>query len=367
MNRRLLTVVAGACGLLLGLSALQEARACTDFLIKSKDGAVIVGRSLEFGMVLPTQLAVHPRGEANQSDAPDGKKGLAWTSKHGYLAAESLGGAVDGLNEKGLSVGFLYLPGYAEYQDKDAAKDPENALSILALGAWLLGNFENADEVLKMVPKFHVWGQAPNEGGLPVQPLHLAVHDAGGKSLVIEWVKGRLKIYDNDHLRVMTNSPPFDWHLINITNYLNLKAASAEPIKIGGSVLTPPGQGSGFLGIPGDWTPPSRLVRTAAMMYYAKQADNATEGVNLAAHILNAVDIPKGDVRPSDNSTKESDYTQWIVVKDLTNKVLYFRTYDNPNLRVIDLKTQDLTPGAKIKSLPIQTGRGIEDVGNQLK
>jgi len=117
MNRRLLTVLAAACGL-LGLSAWQQACACTDFLIKSKDGAVIVGRSLEFGMVLPTQLVVHPRGEANQSDAPDGKKGLAWTSKHGYLAAESLGGAVDGLNEKGLSVGFLYLPGYAEYRTR---------------------------------------------------------------------------------------------------------------------------------------------------------------------------------------------------------------------------------------------------------
>jgi len=34
---------------------------------------------------------------------------------------------------------------------------------------------------------------------------------------------------------------------------------------------------------------------------------------------------------------------------------------------MIDLKAQDLTPGAKVKSMPIQTGKGIEDVGSQLK
>ena len=58
------------------------------------------------------------------------------------------------------------------------------------------------------------------------------------------------------------------------------------------------------MGIPGDWTPPSRFVRTTAMLRYAKPVANAKEGINLAEHILNAVDIPLGNVRPARRQSK---------------------------------------------------------------
>ena len=69
---------------------------------------------------------------------------------------------------------------------------------------------------------------------------------------------------------MLTNSPPFDWHLINIGNYLNIRAAEVEPVKLGDTVLAPPSQGSGGRGLPGDWTSPSRLVRAWFMQRYAK-------------------------------------------------------------------------------------------------
>ena len=63
----------------------------------------------------------------------------------------------------------------------------------------------------------------------------------------------------------------------------------------------------------------------------------------LALHLLNTVDIPLGDVQETNKST---DYTQWVVVKDLTNKSLYFRSYEDPNVYQVDMSELDLSPGA---------------------
>ena len=176
-----------------------------------------------------------------------------------------------------------------------------------------------------------------------------------------------MRIYDHAELGVLTNSPPFDWHLINIGNYLNIRAAEVDPLKLGNTSLAPPSQGSGGRGLPGDWTSPSRLVRAWFMQRYAKPVETAAAGVNLAAHILNAVDIPLGDIRPGDNTFKDSDYTMWIAIKDLKNQVVYFRTYENLALRSIDLKKLDMKPGAPKKALGIQGGSEVVDVTGDLK
>jgi choloylglycine hydrolase len=136
---------------------------------------------------------------------------------------------------------------------------------------------------------------------------------------------------------------------------------------MGDAVLAPPGQGSGGHGLPGDWAAPSRLVRAWFMQRYAKPAENAAAGVNLAAHLLNAVDIPLGAIRPADNTFKDSDYTMWIAIKDLKNKIVYFRTYENLMLRAIDLNKLDMKPGAPKKALDIQGGSEAADVTGNLK
>lgn len=355
--------------LAVGLVMVQvhPAAACTEFILKAQDGSVIIGRSLEFGWNPGYQAVVHPRGEQCSTDAPGGKPGIKWTSKYGFLAFEVFGCGVDGLNEAGLSVGALYLPGYTQYQDEAAAKHPAKALALLDLCAWVLGNFETAAQVKDAVQNVYVWGKPLKEAENQVFPLHISVYDAQGNGMVIEYVKEGMRIYDHAELGVLTNSPPFDWQRINIRNYLNIRAAEVEPVKLGGTELTPPGQGSGGQGMPGDWTSPSRLIRAWFMQRYAKPAENGVAGVNLAAHLLNAVDIPLGVIRPTDNTFKDSDYTMWIAIKDLKNKVLYFRTYENLSLRAIDLTKLDMAPGSKKKTMPIQGGSGVADVTGDLK
>ncbi|MBK7749693.1 MAG: hypothetical protein IPI39_20860 [Candidatus Obscuribacter sp.] len=68
------------------------------------------------------------------------------------------------------------------------------------------------------------------------------------------------------------------------------------------------------------------------------------------------MDIPLGDVRTAKNDLEHSDYTQWVVVKDLTNRVLYFRSYYNQALCQIDLKKLDFGSGTESRRLMAVSG-----------
>lgn len=90
------------------------------------------------------------------------------------------------------------------------------------------------------------------------------------------------------------------------------------------------------------------------MTHFADIQKDARGTLNLAQHIVSALHIVKGmivDKKP-DGTIEASETTQWSSFRDLTNRVLYFRTYDNFTLRKIDLKRLDLG-SSKIKSVPM--------------
>jgi|SRR5579872_6222355 len=337
---------------------------CTDFIIKTAEGSIINGRSLEFGIALPTQIRIFSRGDQRSSRSPDGNGGVAWTSKYGFIGATSLQDdcVIDGMNEEGLSFGYLWLPG-TQYQTVSSG-ETHRALDFVDVGTWILGNFSTVNDAKEALKEVLIWGHTvPGLQGIP--PVHIALHDAKGKNLVVEFVKGEMKIYDNPN-GVLTNYPNFDWQLINLQNYLGLNAVNASPVQMNGSLFGQTGQGSGMIGIPGDWTPPSRFVKTTTLIRFAKAAENSLEGVNLAEHLLNTVDIPKGDIREKKNSTA-GDYTQWAVVKDLSNGIFYFRSYKDLALKFIDLKKINFNQRGSSASIPIDAGKGYADVTSSLR
>ncbi|MGB2599552.1 MAG: choloylglycine hydrolase family protein [Candidatus Omnitrophota bacterium] len=361
MKLRAVAVIFAICMFVTDLSF-----ACTDFQIKANDGTVVVGRTMEFAIDLKSDVIAVPRNQKYVSDAPGGKKGLKWATKYGFVAANAFGqdSAVDGLNEAGLSVGFLWLP-ETKYQEVPK-RDTKKAISILYLGNWILGNFATVDEVKENIGKVVVWGEAVPELGI-APPLHVAVHDAGGKSLVIEFIGGEQKIHDNP-IGVLTNSPTFDWHITNLRNYTGLTSFRSEPVEMGGMSFKDTGNGSGVFGIPGDWTPPSRFVRVATFKRLADPTKDSGEAVVLTQHILNTVDIPLGDIKAKKKGVGlEEESTQWTVIKDLKNKVFYFRTYEDLSLRAVNLKKLNLRRGGKITSTPMESGsRGIVDITGKL-
>lgn len=336
-----------------------------DFLLSAKDGSQLVTRTLEFSDDLASNLRSANRGRHFQELTPDGKPAFGWISKYGYLYLDGkqIDAAIDGLNEKGLSIEALYLPEETTYS-KLNEDNQSKAISYVHFGDWLLGNFENVNEVREAVKDVSVFStKLPGYGDF-VFPLHFVVYDAKGDSIVIEFIQGKMKVYNNT-IGILTNSPSYDWHLTNLKNYTNLSPYNPTPVKFAGLTFVATGLGSGMKGMPGDTSPPSRFVKMAVLKKVVYPTKDSQEALILAQHMVNTVDIPKGLVRAGHNNSGDNaltvEKTQWTVFKDLTHQRLYYRTYDNTTLSEIDLKKIDFSENAKRLKMPISSPPFIVD------
>ena len=336
--------------LVLLLFFTNKSKACSVFQVTAKDGTIISGRTMEFGYDSKDSIIVVPRGKQFTSPAPNNQTGLSWKTRYGYVATNVYGDEnviIDGLNETGLAFSALWYEKDTQWQDVGPGEN-NIALSHGMLGTWILGNFSTVDEVKREIRNVKVFGSFVPQMNM-VTPLHLIVYDARGGCIVIEYDRGQLHIYDNP-LGIMTNAPNFPWMVTNLRNYIGMTTNMLEPKEFSGIKLPPTGHGSGMFGLPGDITPPSRFVRLAVMTHFADQQENAEKTLNLAQHIVSALHIVKGMVvdRAPDGKIVASETTQWASFRDLTNRVYYFRTYENFNLRKIDLKRLDFNT-SKVK------------------
>jgi choloylglycine hydrolase len=352
----------------LSVFSLNTTQACSVFKVTAKDGTMISARTMEFGFDLKSSVVIVPRNTDFVCPAPDNSAGLKWKSKYGYVAVdafEDTSGAVEGINEAGLAFSALWYEKNTKWQDVGPS-EYSRSLGHLMLGSWILGNFSDVQQVKDGVKKIKVYGMSiPEMGDVP---LHFAIYDAKGKAIVIECDDGVISIYDNP-LGLMTNSPKFPWMMTNLRNYLGLFNEQPAMQDYASLKLNLTGHGAGMLGLPGDITPPSRFVRMTVMTHFADQQDDAKGLLNLAQHIVYSLDIVKGMVIDRDASGKviASETTQWASFRDLTNKVFYFRTYDNFTLRKIDLAKIDFNAD-KIKTIPLTAGtETIVDVTDMAK
>lgn len=332
-----------ACALLLG-SAAQSVHACTGIRLSAADGSVIHARTMEFAVDIKSDVIMIPRGYARTGSTPDGKQGLKWKAKYASVGANGVGLPLifDGLNEKGLAIGLFYFPGSAGYMRYNAT-DAGKTIAPWEMGSWMLENFATVEEVKANVGKvvvpdvvFEAWKSVP--------AVHYVVHDASGKSIVLEYVNGKLNVHDNS-LGVLTNSPAFDWHMTNLRNYVNFSLVNAPPVQLGSVKLTGFGQGTGMLGLPGDFTPPSRFVRAVAFSQSTLPSKTGNDAILQAFHILNNFDIPKGSAREHEKDEHGNilaDYTIWTSANDLKAKRFYFRTHENSQIRMVDLMKMNI-------------------------
>lgn len=338
---------------------------CTGIMLLPDDGSVMTGRTVEFGMPLDLHGAFVPRQIRFQGQAPNGN-GLAYTSRYSAVGCFCFSEPVlmDGMNEKGLVAAAFYFPGYAGYAEITASNQ-QKALSPVDFPNWILTQFATVEEVKEGVKDVVIaptviegWGDTP-------PPFHYIVYDQTGKSIVIEPIDGRLIVHENK-IGAFTNSPTFDWHMTNLRNFINLHKVDAPPIEVRGVTFAPFGQGSGMVGLPGDFTPPSRFVRASIFSTVAKPTKGGKDTVNQAFHILNQFDIPVGSVQDKQNGQVHSDYTMMTSVKDPQNLIYYFKSYRDPTIRFLDLKAFDPN-GKEIKSAEFEQSATFVDVSAELK
>lgn len=324
---------------------------CSDFQIETADKTVVVGRSMEFPIPMDSNLIAVACGTPFNSIAPDGSPGVAWDSKYGYVGinAFNLRGPDEGMNTEGLSFSVLTLA-ESVYQTVPAGQY-EKALGLLDLSSWVLGNFATVAEVRDAIKDVYVWGQSvPQMGGVP--GLHVALHDASGNNLVIEFLGGKAVVQENP-VGVLTNGILQDY-LTGLSRYNGLNTGAAPDVQVNGVTIPSEGLGSGLIGMPGDWTSLSRFVRIALIQRSAIKPQTAAEGKKRTWEILDSVNIPKGLVIRQLGANSLNETTHWATVRDLTNRTFTYRSNNDPTPRTVYLNKLPFVQGTQYKSIQVQ-------------
>ncbi|MBQ8536130.1 MAG: linear amide C-N hydrolase, partial [Clostridia bacterium] len=187
---------------------------CTSLTLQTQD--FYFGRNLDLECEFGQQVVITPRHypvvlrKAGELVSHYALIGMAAVADNYPLYAEAA-------NEKGLCIAGLNFPDNAWYSPQT---DPSKAnISPFELPLWLLGQCADLREARALLERTHLVAIDFSKE-MPLSPLHWHIADASG-SLTLEATREGMRIYDNP-VGVLTNNPPFDFHLNNLRQYLNL-------------------------------------------------------------------------------------------------------------------------------------------------
>ena len=241
-------------------------------------------------------------------------------------------------NEKGLSLAGLNFPGNAVYYP--FAEGKEN-IAPFELIPYLLGRCADMEEAMESLKGINIWN-TPFSADYPLSPLHWILADKN-RAVTIETIKDGMKIYENP-VGVLTNNPPFDFHMLNLANYMNLTAQ--PPVnRFGGVELRPYCLGMGSIGLPGDPSSASRFVRAAFTKLNSVSAPDEAESVGQFFHILGSVAQQKG---VSVVREDEYEYTLYSCCCNADSGVYYYTTYTNSCISAVDMHREKLDGGSVV-------------------
>ena len=262
----------------------------------------------------------------------------------------------DAANEKGLSMAGLNFPDYAEYQHIIAGFDNIAPFEFIP---WVLGQCETLEQVKILLSRTNLIAE-DFSSNLPVTPLHWIISDSKS-SITVEPVREGLKIYDNP-AEVLTNSPPFNIHMWNLNNYMNLSAEDPSDTFSPALKLNHYSRGMGGIGLPGDFSSASRFVRAAFMLGNAAVHDTEASRVNHFFRMLANVAMPKGCVYYNG----KVDYTIYSSCCNASRGIYYYTTYDNSRITAVDMHLENLD-SSELISLPLAAGSDflVQNSGNK--
>lgn len=317
-----------------------QAEACTRALYVAKDGTTIVGRSMDWGEDMASNMWVLPRGMSR--DGRGGENTVSWESKYGSLIVTAYDiGTAEGMNEKGLVVNLLALA------ESNYGKPPEGA-KVMALSVWpqyVLDNFATVAEAVAELRKESFRVQTVLLGNGRPANMHLVISDATGDSAVFEYLDGKLVIHHGKQYKVMTNSPTYDKQL-----------AIMEYWKEAGGLEK---------SLPGTSRAADRFVRTTYLLDALPAAESPSyisgtprqsfkfQAPMSVLSLMRSVGTPLGfslEDRPWVSSTI------WRTVSDSTNRVVIFDSAMAPATFWVSLDELDFKPGAPVKKLTLAGG-----------
>ena len=302
---------------------------CTCINLKTKDN--YFGRNLDLEYRFNEKVVITPRNyefNLKNKEIINTKYsiiGMATVVNDYPLYAEAT-------NEKGLSMAGLYFPKNACFFEPNNSK---LNLTPYELIPYFLGMYSKVTEIKKLLGNLNITN-IPFSEGLPVTDLHWMIYD-GEDCIVIEQTKTGLNVYENP-IGVLTNNPPFNYHITNINNYINLTPENKENRFSSEIDLEHYGQGMGAIGLPGDNSPSSRFVRAAFNKLNSICKDDEVSSVTQFFHILDSVAMVQGTTRTREG---KNDITTYSCCINITKGIYYYKTYTNNQITAIKMTEKE--------------------------
>lgn len=239
----------------------------------------------------------------------------------------------DAVNEKGLCMAGLNFPGLAHYNEPTPQKDNIASFELIP---WLLGQCDTVDQTEKLLQKINITNTPFSDTFSPT-PLHWIIADRE-RSITVEAMEDGLHVHSNP-VGVLTNNPPFDFHLYNLRNHMQVSTSQATNLFSPKLELTPYSNGMGGIGLPGDLSSASRFVRAAFVKLNSVPSHTEEENVSQFFHILNAVAMPQGCVKMPDDRYEITLYSSCC---NTDRGIYYYTTYHNSRICAVEMGRENL-------------------------
>lgn len=302
---------------------------CTAITYRTKDH--YFGRTLDLEYTYEEQVTVTPRNYVFSFRMKDAVKshyaiiGMATVADNYPLYYEAV-------NECGLSMAGLNFPGNAHYFPTEEEKDN---IAPFELIPWILSQCKTVAEARVLLKRMNLYEINFSEE-FPLSPLHWMIADKEG-AITVESMADGLHIYENP-VGVLTNNPPFDYHMTHLCDYMNVTAQTPEN-RFGKIPLVTYSRGMGAIGLPGDLSSASRFVRAAFVKLNSVSGESENESISQFFHILGAVEQQRGCAKLPDGSYEITAYTSCM---NTDKGIYYYTTYENHCIAAVDMHRCDL-------------------------
>ena len=240
----------------------------------------------------------------------------------------------DAGNEYGLCMAGLNFPDNAYYPSEESSV--KYNVSPFEIIPFVLGKCKNVEEARKLLLNTQLV-DIPFSKDIPVATLHWHIADKNS-SIVLESTKDGMKIYD-DPVNVLTNNPTFDFHITNLAHYQNLTVGFPENCLSKYDEIQSFGKGLGSFGLPGDFSPTSRFVKSAYLLMNSVCAEDEESSVSQFFHLLDSVAVVRGSI---DLQNKLSYCTTYSSCINADKGIYYYKTYSNNSLTAVNMNNENL-------------------------
>lgn len=269
---------------------------CSRITLHRPGGISVFCRTLDWAVSDEPRLWALPAG-LERRGTPDGD-GVQWTSRHASVVVSGWDLLTsEGMNDAGLAAHLLYLADTTLPPD-----DARPALGNTMWAQWVLDTCATVDEALDACARVRIVDVPARGQSLP---LHLALEDRSGDAAVIELLADGPVIHRGDAARVVTNEPPLDEQLANLSRYDGF---------------------GGDLPLPGDVDPASRFVRGRYFLDHLPAAADADEALADAVSVIRSMSVPFG--APSEPFGTYP--TWWISAGDLVGGTYLLQSTRSP-------------------------------------